>query len=44
MKHYFTWSTHIIIGLILIIIALLLWRGHVWAPQTHTDIPSSSVK
>lgn len=39
MKHYFKLSMHIGLGLIIILIALLLWRGSVWAPQDLHDVP-----
>lgn len=38
MKHYFKWSTHIIVGLIIIVVALLLWRNEGHAPRTIQDI------
>lgn len=39
MKHYFKLSVHIAIGLFIVIVALLLWRGSVWAPQDIHDVP-----
>jgi hypothetical protein len=42
MKHYFKWSVHIIIGLIIIVIALLLWRESAWAPQTSREVPQQN--
>ncbi len=42
MKHYFKWSAHIIIGLIVIVIALLLWRESAKAPQSIHELPAQS--
>jgi len=39
MKHYFKWSAHIIIGLIVIVIVLLLWKIEERPPEDLRTIP-----
>jgi len=39
MKHYFKWSVHIIIGLIVVIIIGLLWKIEEQLPENIRIIP-----
>jgi len=42
MKHYFKWSVHIMIGLIVVIIALLLWKIEERLPEDLRITPPAA--
>lgn len=43
MKHYFKWSVHIIIGLVVVIAVLLLWRTEEKVPEDLHVVPPMAV-
>lgn len=42
MKHYFTLSMHLVLGLLIIILILLLWKSSAWAPQGVHEVPQNT--